>query len=252
MEKIIIFSDGSSRGNPGPGGWSAILIFPEKNQNELGDKSQELKVKEIGGREENTTNNRMELTGAIQAFSFLKTQNSLLTAPVVLYSDSSYVVKGITSWIKGWKANDWMTKDKKEVSNKDLWQMLDEVSQGFKVHWNVISGHVGIAGNERCDEIATDYATGETPDLFMGSLQDYKISILDLKSDQEKVEIKKNKTKNSGKAYSYISKVDGEIKIHQTWKECEDRVKGKSNVRFKKSLSKIDEEKIVEEFTKGK
>ena len=249
MNKITIFSDGSSRGNPGPGGWSAILIFPEKQNSELKVESEKLKVKEIGGRVENTTNNRMELTAAIKAFEFLSTLHSPLST-IDLYSDSSYVIKGISSWINGWKANDWRTKDKKDVLNKDLWQRLSEAVEGFDVSYKVISGHVGIPGNERCDEIATAYATGETPNLFEGTLSEYKIPILDLKADQGLVDDKKNKLKNSGKAYSYISKVDGEIKIHQTWKECEDRVKGKPNVRFKKSLSKTDEENIMRDFSK--
>ncbi|MEI8337763.1 MAG: ribonuclease HI [bacterium] len=239
MKKIIIFSDGSSRGNPGPGGWSAIVCFGE---------DKEMNIFELGGRELSTTNNRMELTGAIKAFEQL--QKRKIEGDVILYSDSSYVINGISSWIKGWKANDWMTKDKKEVSNKDLWQMLDDVSQGFKVSWNVISGHVGIPGNERCDEIATGFATSETVNLFDGKMSDYKISLLDLKPKQSLVDVKKNKSKNSSKAYSYISKVDGQIKIHQTWKECEDRVKGKTNTRFKKSLSKANEEEIVKEFSK--
>ncbi len=252
MNKIIIFSDGSSRGNPGPGGWATILIFPEKNQNEFRGESFEVRVKELGGVEKNTTNNRMELTGAIEAFSFLAPRTSHLTTSVTLYSDSSYVIKGISSWINGWKANDWRTKDKKDVSNKDLWQKLDEASSGFDVSWKLVSGHVGVVGNERCDEIATAFATGETPNLFDGAISEYKIPILDLNADSLKVEEKKNKSKNSGKAYSYVSFVNGEIKIHKTWGECEARVKGKSNVRFKKSLSKIDEEKIVEEFTRNK
>jgi ribonuclease HI len=239
MNKITIFSDGSSRGNPGPGGWSAVIVDNEK-----------LIVKEIGGRVENTTNNRMELTGAIEAFKFLLNVNC--KSQTVVYSDSSYVVKGISSWINGWKANDWRTKDKKDVLNKDLWQKLDEVSVGFDVSWKLVSGHVGVVGNERCDEIATAYAVGETPNLFEGALTEYKIPILDLNADNGKVEEKKNKSKNSGKAYSYVSLVNGEVKIHKTWPECEARVKGKSGVRFKKSLSKIDEEKIVEEFTRSK
>ena len=190
----------------------------------------------------------MELTAVIKAFSFLATNHYSLDT--VVYSDSSYVIKGISSWIGGWKANNWMTKGKDEVSNKDLWQQLDEVSQGFKVSWNVIPGHVGIPGNERCDEIATGFATDETVNLFEGKFSDYKVEITDLKPRQEMVDVKKNKSKNSGKAYSYISKVDGEIKIHKTWGECEARVKGKSNTRFKKSLSKASEDEIVKEFSK--
>ncbi|MEI6479156.1 MAG: ribonuclease HI [bacterium] len=239
MNKIIIFSDGSSRGNPGPGGFASVICFGE---NDLTN------VIELGGSEKNTTNNRMELTGAVEAFEELKKRK--INGSVILYSDSSYVIKGISSWIKGWEANDWRTKDKKDVLNKDLWQRLTQVSSGFDVSWKVISGHVGIPGNERCDEIATSYATGETPVLFDGPMSEYKIPILDLSADQSKVEDKKSKSGKSGKAYSYISLVDGEIKIHKTWSECEARVKGKSNVRFKKSMSKIDEEKIVEDFTK--
>ena len=138
--KITIFSDGSSRGNPGPGGWSAIICFGNDS---------EMKVFEIGGFEKSTTNNRMELTGAINAFEELR--NRKISGEIILYSDSSYVIKGISSWINGWKANDWRTKDKKDVLNKDLWQRLSEATEGFDVSYKVISGHVGIPGNERCD-----------------------------------------------------------------------------------------------------
>ncbi len=159
ISKIIIFSDGSSSGNPGPGGWGAIVSMPDGS------------VVEIGGAKKYTTNNRMELTGAIKALQFVGKS----FGEIILNTDSSYLINGITKWIYGWRKNNWKNSAKKPVLNRDLWEELMEASKGKNIIWNHVAGHAGIAGNERCDEIATSFAYGKFPRLFCGKIADYGI-----------------------------------------------------------------------------
>jgi ribonuclease HI len=135
---VTIHTDGACSGNPGPGGWGAILAF--------GDREKELK-----GGEAHTTNNRMELSAAIAALE-------ALTKPctVDLFTDSEYVRGGITGWIHGWKRNGWRTKDKKPVKNIDLWQRLDAALKQHDVRWHWVKGHAGHAQNERADVLARE------------------------------------------------------------------------------------------------
>jgi ribonuclease HI len=136
LPHVIIFTDGACSGNPGPGGWGAVLKFGELE-------------KEINGGERNTTNNRMELLAAISALEALKKP-----ASVDLTTDSQYVRQGITNWIHNWKKNGWRTADKKPVKNVDLWQRLDEALKNHDVRWHWIKGHAGHAENERADRLA--------------------------------------------------------------------------------------------------
>ena len=133
---VEIYADGACKGNPGPGGWGAWLQY---NGNE----------KSICGGEDNTTNNRMELTAVIRALETLKR-----TSKVKLYTDSSYVQKGMTEWIAGWKAKNWRTADKKPVKNDDLWKTLDMLAQAHQIEWIWVRGHDGNDGNERADALA--------------------------------------------------------------------------------------------------
>ena len=135
---VTIHTDGACSGNPGPGGWGAIL--------ESGGVTKELK-----GGEAHTTNNRMELTAAISALN-------ALTRPctVEMFTDSQYVKNGIQSWLKGWKRNGWRTADKKPVKNAELWQALDEAVQRHEVRWNWVKGHAGHDLNERADQLANE------------------------------------------------------------------------------------------------
>ncbi len=232
MEKqIVVFTDGSSRGNPGPGGFGAIIVMHDR-------------IVELGGRDMQTTNNRMELSGVIFALSFLSSKLEVKSSTLLLYTDSSYIVNGITKWVFGWQKNNWKKADGEDVLNKDLWETLFSLSKNFKIDWKIIPGHAGVLGNERCDEIATSFADGDNPTLFNGKIEDYKIKLLPVEIGVG--EIKKTKGKS---AFSYISSIDGVVKIHSSWKECEARVKGKAGARFKKSFSKSDEEKIIKEFT---
>lgn len=165
MEKIIIYTDGSSRGNPGPGGWGAIIINDSKSEI-LNSKSE---IKEIGGREEMTTNNRMEMMAAIAGL-----KNAPENSEVEIFSDSEYLIKGITIWIKNWQKNSWRTKDKREVLNKDLWQKLLVEMEKRKVEWKKVMGHSGHEFNDRCDEIATSFADGLRVSLYNGLKSGYK------------------------------------------------------------------------------
>ncbi len=134
--KVVIYADGACRGNPGPGGWGAWL--------KAGDHE-----KELFGGEKLTTNNRMELTAVIQALGSLKRR-----CEVVVYTDSSYVKDGITTWIHGWKKRGWTTADKKPVKNAELWRRLDELNASHQVEWRWVKGHAGDPGNERADALA--------------------------------------------------------------------------------------------------
>ncbi|MBL8907578.1 MAG: ribonuclease HI [Rhizobiales bacterium] len=135
---VIIHTDGACSGNPGPGGWGAILSYGGT-------------VKELSGGEANTTNNRMELMGAIMALEAL-TRPSL----VELHTDSQYLRDGITKWIHGWKRNGWKTADKKPVKNMELWQRLDAALQRHEVSFHWVKGHAGHDENERADELARE------------------------------------------------------------------------------------------------
>ncbi len=238
-----IFSDGSSRGNPGPGGWGAIVVLNENDKNfqdPIFNIPKETRVIELGGRENNTTNNRMELTGALEA---VRLAESLGSRHALVHTDSSYVVNSLTKWIHGWVKNDWQTKDGKSISNRDLMECFYDMFSLIKIEFKQIAGHSGVAGNERCDEIATSFADNVSIDLFDGKLKDYTVSL-----SLEHGHKKKLSKSNSKKAFSYISEIDGDIKIHKTWEECKKRVEGK-RARFKKSVSKEDEERIVKEFS---
>lgn len=136
MDKVEIFTDGACKGNPGPGGWGALLIAGEHK-------------KELFGGELNTTNNRMELKAVIEALSALKRP-----CEVVVHTDSKYVQKGISEWIHGWKSRGWKTASKEPVKNVDLWQELDAAQARHSIQWRWVKGHAGHDGNERADALA--------------------------------------------------------------------------------------------------
>ncbi|MEL7310039.1 MAG: ribonuclease HI [Pseudomonadota bacterium] len=136
--RVTIYTDGACRGNPGPGGWGALLQSGEHER-------------ELCGGEPETTNNRMELRAAIEALNALRR-----ACDVDLYTDSVYVREGITKWLSGWKARGWKTAAKKPVKNQDLWEALDSAAQRHVIEWHWVKGHAGIPGNERADSLAND------------------------------------------------------------------------------------------------
>lgn len=133
---VDIYTDGACKGNPGPGGWGALLMYGDRER-------------ELCGGEAHTTNNRMELVAVIQALAALTR-----ACRARLHTDSQYVQKGITEWLPAWKARGWRTADKKPVKNADLWRELDRLAAGHEIEWLWVQGHAGNAGNERADELA--------------------------------------------------------------------------------------------------
>ena len=152
-----LYTDGACSGNPGPGGWGTVAYYDDGSCHEL------------GGRDRATTNNRMEMQAAISALEFFAGTSQ--THQCVLYTDSEYLIKGITQWMKGWKKKGWKTAAGKEVLNKDLWEILDVLDRQVQaqtkvpVSWQHVRGHSGNVGNERCDTIARGFSSGQPPQL---------------------------------------------------------------------------------------
>ena len=230
---ILVFTDGACKGNPGPGGWGALIAFPE------GD------VKELGRAAKDVTNNKMEMLAIIEALAYLKGRDG----DVAILTDSTYVIQGITQWIWGWMRNNWQTASGKEVSNQDLWKRMLNLVQGRKsqgeISWHYVRGHVGIEGNERVDEIASELAIGNKVNLYEGTLLRYEYDVYNIPEDTSLPERSdKKRSSSKKKAYSYLSYVNGELQTHKTWPECEARVKGRPGAKFKKALSREDEQEI--------
>lgn len=231
----IIFSDGSSRGNPGKGGWGAITF---EKQTEI--------VTEIGGAEEHTTNNAMEIFATMNALELIKYKQGR----VALLTDSSYLKNGIESWINAWRNNGWKTKANTPVANKGLWIGLEEIIKAREEKKSAvdilqISGHAGVLGNERADKIATSFATNKHIKLFHGSSKEYLFDFrnLDLVANSEFV--KRDKSRKSKAGGWYLSLIDGQVYRDALWSECEKRVKGVSGVKFKKVFSKEEEGEVL-------
>ena len=158
---ITIYTDGASRGNPGPGGWGGVIASEDR-------------VIEIGGLDPHTTNNKMELTACIRSLEFTIFNSQFSNKPIQIYTDSEYVMKGITEWIHRWQRKGWKTANRKPVLNQDLWQKLIELTEGKNIEWKYVAGHAGIPLNERADEIATSFADNLNPSLYDGPRDKYK------------------------------------------------------------------------------
>ena len=239
-QPIVVFTDGAAKGNPGPGGWGAVIVTPAGEVTELGARAAET-----------TTNNRMELTGAIEALSALQGAPGALA----IYTDSTYLIQGIRAWIFGWRKRGWKTATGGDVLNRDLWEQLhDLVAARGKgaVVWHYVRGHAGIPGNERVDEIADGLAQGNAITLYRGPLIGYSIPVLDLPSETG-VPARSSSSgsgapRSKGTPYSYLSVVDGQLARHASWADCERRVKGRAGARFKKAMSQADEAAILRDW----
>lgn len=205
------------------------------------------KIMELGGGEKHTTNNRMELTASIQALSPVKGKNK-----IIFHTDSSYVINGITKWIYNWEKKNWVGTNKKDILNKDLWVKLSKVTRGKNIEWKHVRGHVGIAGNERADFLATMCAKEQSwkkEKFFTGSISKYPFDVLDIKPSKNiPRKSASSRRKSAANAYSYLSLVGGKLMRHQTWPLCEKRVKGVSGARFKKTTSPEDEKEIIKNW----
>lgn len=230
---ITAFTDGAAKGNPGPGGWGAIVAAGGR-------------VRELGGGAPHTTNNQMEMTAVIEALRAARGAGGT----VELHTDSTYVIQGITQWIHGWRRRGWRTAEGQPVLNRELWETLAaEVAQRGRggVRWHYVRGHSAIPGNERCDEIATTFAAGRRADLYDGPLTGYAVD-LDERPHDTSLPKRGGSGGRAGKpaaAYSYLSVVDGIAMRHATWPECERRVKGVAGAKFKKAMSAADETAIL-------
>jgi len=229
--KLIVFTDGACSGNPGPGGWGAIVAFGED------------RVRELGGQESSTTNNRMEMTAAIEALRFAAASGEKIS-DLIVYTDSKYMIDGLTKWISGWIRNGWINGGGEPVKNKDLWVELHRLKTEFEksgtsFRLQYVAGHSGVDGNERCDAIAQGFSGGAEPVLFEGPRSAYAVSF----EVSEVVSTPKPK----GKPY-YLAVVDGAIFRDETWPACQARVQGRRGARYKKVYSKAEELEIFKQW----
>lgn len=235
MKTLTIYTDGASRGNPGPGGWGAVILVDGM-------------AMEIAGGSKRATNNQMELQAVISVLSDSGAKGH--KGPVVVYSDSAYVVNGMNSWVYGWEKKGWVTMAKTPVENKGLWQealvLLKEY--GNKLSIEKVKGHDGDLYNERCDELAVSAALDETPKHFQGTQKDYDHFLVQIGTTAKKSAPKKTKS-STAPAYSYVSLVGGKVYADKTWKECEARVKGTKGAKYKKVFSKAEETGLVQDYT---
>lgn len=235
--ELRIYTDGASRGNPGLGGWAAIIL--------AGDYAME-----IAGNAKKATNNQMELA-AVEAV--LSDSGALSwDGDVTVLSDSMYVINGMTKWAKGWERNGWITSAKTPVENKGQWQNLLKLMKeyGTRLSLEKVKGHAGDLYNERCDELAVAAALEQKPVLFSGTVKEYDSFLKDHGYDSSaKASSKQQKPKSSSPAYSYVSMVGGIVHADKTWAACEKRVKGKKGAKYKKVFSKAEETELMQDYT---
>lgn len=237
MQPIVIFTDGACSGNPGPGGWGSIISFADGS------------VREIGGGDPSTTNNRMEMTATIRALALLETPVN--TDKITIYTDSTYVIKGITQWVHGWRARGWKTAEGNDVANKDLWEEIMRQVMRIKpavLDWKYVRGHAGFDGNERCDEIAVAFSKNLHIALYEGPREAYTVNLNSLPAESPLPARKDSKPSGStgggGGSVCYLSNVSGVVVRHKTWAACERRVKGVA-AKFKKIKNKQEETELL-------
>lgn len=231
MHKILVFTDGAAKGNPGPGGYGVVIL-------------KDGHVTELGAGKAHTTNNEMELRGVVEALKHLGNTKE----KIHLYTDSKYVVEGSTKWIYGWKKNGWKTKTDTDVLNASLWKELASLLSNFSIEWHKIPGHSGLIGNECADAIASGFGAGKKVTLYNGPRKEYGHDIENVTYDEAKAEARSDaRARQKQSAYSYVSLVNGKIETHATWGECEKRVKGQK-AKFKKVISKEEEVMLIAEW----
>lgn len=219
MKKLTAFTDGASRGNPGPAGWGAVVAAKAD-------------VTELGGAIQKGTNNEAEMEAVIHVLEKAKQEEG----EVVVYTDSSYLVNGATSWIYGWQKNGWQTKKDEAVKNQQLWKKIANLQQEIDVTYNHIPGHAGIPANERADDIATTFADGSQPELFDGSRNQYSVSL-----DPD--------VQTLAGAPVYISLVDNVVRQHDSWQDCKQRVEGET-AKFRKVHTESERSDVLESWGK--
>lgn len=238
LGEILVIGDGSSKGNPGPAGWGALVVM-------------EGRVVEMGGASSRATNNEMELRAFLESLKFLNERN-VSDCQIKFYWDSKFVLSGAKSWRFSWKRKAWRTQDGSEVKNLSLWKAIDhelETLKGNDLVYYYVPGHQGITANERVDTIAQEFADGREPALFVGALSDYRFDLRQGLPSEEFDPARQSfqKSKDTSGQY-YLSYVGGQLYRDTTWKECEARVKGVSGVKYKKIKSAEEEPKVLKDW----
>lgn len=244
-DKILIYTDGACSGNPGPGGYGSIITDFKT-------------VTELGEFYPQTTNNRMEMQAVISALQFCLDRYQSL-ASIQIYTDSVYVIRGSTQWLFGWKKRGWKTADGGDVTNQDLWQVMDrllfQISKTFsvKIKWSFIRGHKGIHGNERCDEIGVALSKRQSIELYSGSVTNYLFDISQLPTEEALPEMKSagSSSTSEKKQTWYLSLINNQVAKYTTWKDCEAAVKGRPGVKFKKVTSTAEEAELLKAWGKS-
>jgi ribonuclease HI len=233
IDTYVVYCDGACSGNPGRGGWASVILSPKGT------------VKEIGGPSAATTNNKMELTAVIESLRLIQPKSK-----VIVLTDSSYVLNGITKWIYGWRKNNWINSGGEAVANKDLWEDLLSESKKFSIDWRYCRGHIGIAGNERADEIAVSFSKNTFIDLYFGKASEYSHELLPLPDEVEIPSYNNNKSKasNSCEKPYYLSYSNGVLRTHKEWKSCEASTKGISGAKFKKVKNQNEESQALKDW----
>lgn len=237
MTHFEVYTDGSSLGNPGKGGWASIII-----------KSDQKLVKELAGFDADTTNNKMEMLSVIKALEEIG-ENKDFT--ISIFSDSAYVVTGAISWLPGWIHKDWVTSTGSAVKNRDLWEQIQKFCAfyGNKLKFEKVKAHSGKIENERCDYIAKSVANEQQVNIRITN--DW-IPLVDYQKELQDGKLGVSKTTKSGtkrkKALCYVSLVDGDIYVDTEWSECQKRMKGHKGCLYKKASSECERDTIQAEF----
>ena len=242
--RFIVYTDGACSGNPGPGGWGAIVGSIE---------GKNVEIKELGDSDLKTTNNRMELGSVLAALIYIDKHTNNPDFSIQIYTDSVYVIKGITQWVFGWKKRGWKNAEGAPVLNQDIWEPLDAVTYRLqkkmdqKIKWDFVRGHQGTPGNERCDAIAVAFSKNDYVNLYNGSGKNYYFDITEAPPTEEIKE--KSYTKaDKPKTQWYIVLKNGVITRYKTWSECEASVKGAPGVKFKKVTSDSEEAEVLKSW----
>lgn len=248
QNQILIYTDGACSGNPGPGGYGSIVIANSAT------------VVELGEHFVQTTNNRMELQAVLSALKYCCDHFDEISQ-LQIFTDSVYVIRGSTQWLFGWKKRGWKTAAGDDVTNQDLWQIMDkllyQISQKFsvKIKWSFIRGHKGIAGNERCDEIGVAFSKRNPVHLFNGTASTYHFDVSVLPNEESLPELKGIQSaadkEASKKNTWYLSLINNQVAKYTTWKDCEAAVKGRPGVKFKKVTSTIEEQELLKAWGKS-
>ncbi len=231
---VWLYTDGACSGNPGPGGWAYLARHAHD-------------VWAAAASEKSSTNNRMELQATIEALRSVRARG-LEAESIALFTDSSYVLKGIQEWLPAWVKRGWKKIDGSDVLNRDLWEILSNECRGLKIEWVLVPGHSAVAGNEFVDEWAVEAAQSLKGREKSWSLDKFPCAEAFSEWPRERESKKSSsprssaspKSKASGGKAFYVSYVKGQLVRHSTWPECEARVKGTSGARFKKVKSESE------------